>query len=50
MAKSKTADGFYGLKVGGTLAKPDAQPSGGGLAVPGFGGSGSSTPGGFNFK
>ena len=23
MAKSKTADGFYGLKIGGTLAKPD---------------------------
>jgi type II secretion system protein N len=49
MAKSKTADGFYGMKVGGTLAKPDAQPSGGGTSVPGFGG-GSATPGGFNFK
>lgn len=48
MAKSKTADGFYGLKVGGTLAKPDAQPSGGGMPVPGFGSSSGS--GGFNFK
>jgi len=50
MAKSKTADGYYALKVGGTLAKPDAQPSGGGTPVPGFGGGGSATPGGFNFK
>lgn len=48
MAKSKTSDGYYGLKVGGTLAKPDPQPSGGGTPVPGFGGG--STPGGFNFK
>ena len=51
MAKSKTPDGYYGLKVGGTLAKPDVQPAGGGLAVPGFGGSaGTASPGGFNFK
>lgn len=51
MAKSKSSDGYYGLKVGGTLAKPDPQPSGGGVAVPGFGGGGSATPGGgFNFK
>lgn len=50
MAKSKTADGFYGLKIGGTLAKPDPQPAGGGTAVPGFGGSSGATPGGFNFK
>jgi len=27
IAKSKTADGFYALRVGGTLAKPDIQPS-----------------------
>lgn len=52
MAKSKTADGYYGLKIGGTLAKPDPQPSGGATTVPGFGGSSgsSATPGGFNFK
>lgn len=53
MAKSKTADGFYGMKIGGTLAKPDPQPSGGGVVAPGFG-SGSTTnaggSGGFNFK
>lgn len=30
MAKSKSADGFYGLRIGGTLAKPDPQPSAGG--------------------
>jgi type II secretion system protein N len=42
MAKSKTSDGYYGLKIGGTLAKPDPQPSGGGTAVPAFGGSGGS--------
>jgi type II secretion system protein N len=46
MAKSKTADGYYGLKIGGTLARPDPQPAAGGAASPGFGGSGS----GFNFK
>lgn len=54
MAKSKTSDGYYGLKIGGTLAKPDPQPAGGGTPVPGFGGgtSGSSGSGGagFNFK
>lgn len=50
MAKSKTSDGFYGLKIGGTLAKPDPQPSGGGLAVPGFGSSSGSGAPGFNFK
>jgi type II secretion system protein N len=54
MAKSKTADGYYGLKIGGTLAKPDVQPAGGG--VPAFGGSGGASSGanpgapGFNFK
>ena len=42
MAKSKTSDGFYGLKVSGTLAKPDAQPSGGtAVTAPSFGGSAS---------
>jgi type II secretion system protein N len=41
MAKSKSPDGFYGIKVGGTLAKPDPQPAGGGVAVPGFSGSSS---------
>jgi type II secretion system protein N len=54
MAKSKTADGYYGLKIGGTLARPDPQPSGGGgVPIPGFGsgsGSGSPTAPGFNFK
>ena len=57
MAKSKTADGYYGLKVGGTLARPDPQPAGGGVAIPSFGssssgsgGSGSPTAPGFNFK
>jgi len=29
MSKAKTPDGFYGLRVGGTLAKPDVQPSAG---------------------
>ncbi|MDB4943376.1 MAG: ral secretion pathway protein [Labilithrix sp.] len=43
MAKSKTADGYYGLKVGGTLAKPDPQPA----AAAGGTGTGG---GGFNFK
>lgn len=27
MAKAKSADGFYGLRVGGTLGKADVQPS-----------------------
>jgi type II secretion system protein N len=49
MAKSKTSDGYYGLKIGGTLAKPDPQPSGGGVTVPGFGSGAPATPG-FNFK
>ena len=51
MAKSKTADGYYGLKIGGTLAKPDPQPSGA-VAVPVFGGSttGGASTSGFNFK
>ncbi len=40
MAKSKTADGFYGLTVGGTLGKPDVQPAAGGV-VPGINLSGS---------
>jgi type II secretion system protein N len=44
MAKSKTPDGFYALKIGGTLAKPDPQPSGGGI------GGTANTPGGFKFK
>ena len=53
MAKAKSADGFYALRIGGTLAKPDPQPGGGSVAVPGFGASPSGTvavPGGFNFK
>jgi len=52
MAKSKTADGYYGLRIGGTLAKPDPQPSGGGVMAPGFSGSttGGASTGGFNFK
>lgn len=41
MSRAKTSDGFYGLRVGGTLAKPDVQP-GGGTSVP--------ATGGFNFK
>ena len=50
MAKSKSSDGYYGLRIGGTLAKPDPQPSGGGTPVPGFtGGAAGATPG-FNFK
>ncbi|AKV01304.1 General secretion pathway protein N [Labilithrix luteola] len=28
MAKSKTPEGYYGLRVGGTLGKPDPQPGG----------------------
>ncbi len=43
MSRAKTADGFYALRVGGTLGKPDVQPgSGGGAAGVGTGG--------FNFK
>jgi len=55
MAKSKTPDGYYGLKIGGTLARPDPQPAGASV-TPIFGG-GSGSPGGaatgtsgFNFK
>ncbi|MBX3215362.1 MAG: type II secretion system protein GspN [Labilithrix sp.] len=37
MGRAKTADGFYGLRVGGTLGKPDVQPgTGGGAVSPGF--------------
>jgi type II secretion system protein N len=36
MGRSKTSDGFYGLRVGGTLAKPDVQPGGGGAASVNF--------------
>lgn len=43
MGRSKTSDGFYSLRVGGTLAKPDVQPGSGGS-------SGGSTSGTFNFK
>lgn len=52
MAKSKSPDGFYALRVGGTLAKPDVQPGGGGVAtgLPGSGSSGGAGAGGFNFK
>jgi type II secretion system protein N len=39
MSRAKTTDGFYVLRVGGTLAKPDVQP-----------GAGSVNTGGFNFK
>lgn len=39
MAKAKTADGFYGLAVRGTLARPDIAPSGGAIPVPGIGGA-----------
>ena len=43
MGRAKTADGFYALRVGGTLGRPDVQP-GSGLGGP-------NTPaGGFNFK
>jgi type II secretion system protein N len=35
MARSKSGD-FYGLQVRGTLGKPDVQPSGGGVNVPGL--------------
>ncbi|HSO31578.1 MAG TPA: type II secretion system protein GspN [Labilithrix sp.] len=55
MAKSKTADGYYGLKIGGTLARPDPQPSGGSSGGGTFGGGTGSSPAGtatsgFNFK
>lgn len=41
MGRAKTSDGFYALRVGGTLAKPDVQPGSGGMP---------SAAGGFNFK
>jgi len=41
MSRAKTADGFYALRVGGTLARPDVQPGGGGVV---------NVPGGLNFK
>ena len=50
MAKSKGEGGYYGLKIGGTLAKPDPQPSGGGVSVPSFGSPAATAPSGFNFK
>lgn len=34
MSRAKTSDGFYALRVGGTLAKPDVQPAASGV---GFG-------------
>lgn len=40
MAKSKSSDGYYALRIGGTLAKPDPQPSGGAVTVPGGAGGG----------
>ncbi|HVJ93980.1 MAG TPA: type II secretion system protein GspN [Labilithrix sp.] len=33
MSRAKTSDGFYALRVGGTLGKPDVQP-GSGVAIP----------------
>ncbi len=33
MKKSKSSDGFYQLKIAGTLAKPDVKPSGTGAAT-----------------
>jgi type II secretion system protein N len=52
MAKAKSSDGFYALRIGGTLGRPDPQPGGGSVAVPGFGGepSGTVSVPGFNFK
>jgi type II secretion system protein N len=48
MSRSKTSDGFYALRVSGTLAKPDVQPgSGGGSSS---GGGAPAATGGFNFK
>jgi type II secretion system protein N len=42
MSRAKTADGFYVLRIGGSLAKPDVQP--------GSGAGGASSPGSLNFK
>ena len=44
MAKSKSSDGYYALRIGGTLAKPDPQPAGGNVPSPG----GTGGAGGFN--
>lgn len=44
MGRAKTADGFYALRVGGTLGKPDVQPGSG------LGGPNTPSGGGFNFK
>ncbi|MDF2693560.1 MAG: ral secretion pathway protein, partial [Labilithrix sp.] len=41
MSRAKTPDGFYALRVGGTLGRPDVQPGSGG---------GITSGGGFNFK
>lgn len=35
MANAKTSDGFYGLRVAGTLGKPDIRPGSGGAAAAG---------------
>jgi type II secretion system protein N len=43
MGRAKSSDGFYALRIGGTLAKPDVQPGSGGGAAP-------APSGGFNFK
>jgi type II secretion system protein N len=43
MSRAKTSDGFFVLRVAGTLARPDVQPGSGGAAPAG-------TSGGFNFK
>lgn len=40
MAKSKGADGFYSMRIGRTLGRPDVQPAGGGIPVPGLGSGG----------
>lgn len=37
MAKSKNAEGFYGLTVKGTLARPDVKPAGGAPTIMPFG-------------
>jgi type II secretion system protein N len=44
MARAKTSDGYYQLKIGGTLAKPDVRPAAASTLSP-LPGSG-----GFNFK
>lgn len=47
MARAKSADGFYALRVGGTLGKPDVQP---GLGLGGPTVNPAAGAGGFNFK